>query len=216
MNNLLTQKPVAISVIAAAILIVAAATTQSIPNPSFAQQNNATTTQPTGQNTSSTAIPPRNNASTVIDQGNVTRLTLNRTIIPLQTTTIEVRTITKSIDNKLISELQNTTLSAGAIQSPSIDLSKMTNQTVTNAIGKATSTIITRTDIPYNVTTFQLTTSGQAGNVTQNIAPSEGLLSLFAISPTQQQQSGATPAQGTNSSVIGNITMSNNQTTTSR
>jgi hypothetical protein len=196
MKALLTQKPIAISVIVATILILAAATTQTMPNLSFAQLNNATTTQPAGQNSSDTTARQLNNASIVIDQGNVTSLTLNTTIIPLQKTTIEVRTITKSIDNKLISELQNTTVLAGTTQSSSISLSKMANQTITSAAGQATSVIVTRSVTPYNITTFQLTTTGQNQNITQYVPPSADLLKLFTTNSSQQQvQSNQTTSQ---------------------
>jgi len=183
MKSLSTKMQAAIGGIVGAILIFAAAAQTMPPNQSFAQQSNSTTPQ----TTTPTTNQQQGNETIVVSPGNVTSLTLNSTIIPLQRTTIEVRTTTKSIDSKLISELQNTTVTPGVVQPPSIDLSKVSNQTVSSAAGQATSTIVTRTVIPYNVTTFQLTTTAQNQSTTQNISPSAQLLQLFTNNASQLQ-----------------------------
>jgi hypothetical protein len=180
-------KPTGVIMMAATILIVVAIA-QAMPKQSFAQQNNATASQSLRQNTSLAVDLEQGNQSVILNQGNTTTLTLNSTLIPLQTTTVEIRTITKSVDSKLISELQNLTVTEGAIQqSPSIDLSNIQNQTLTIPTRQAISTIITRTDIPFNITTLQLnSTTGQ--NQTFLIpATTELIEQIFNITPPLQQ-----------------------------
>ena len=119
---------------------------------SFAQ--NTTTT---GQN--ATMAEPQTNQTIFVNEGNVTTLRLNSTVIPLQTTTIQIVTVTKSIDSQMISQVQNMTVTAGATEPPSLDLSGISNQTLVSPAGQSISTIVTRTDVPFNVTSLQLTSN---------------------------------------------------------
>jgi hypothetical protein len=149
--NIHPAKPIFFIMGAALVAIAATELTRQ----SFAQQ-----TQAPIQN--ATVAESQANQTVFVNEGNTTTLTLNSTRIPLQTTTIEIVTVTKSVDNRLISELQNMTVTAGSTEAPSFDLSRVQNQTVTSATGQAVSTIVSRTDIPYNVTTLQFTsTTGQ-------------------------------------------------------
>jgi hypothetical protein len=175
------------------------AVAQEIPKQSFAQQSNATTTQSSGQNASSLTQPlQQGNQSIIKSQGNATTLSLNITTIPLQTSTIEIRTITKSVDSRAISQLSNVTLTNGTVQlSHSMDLSDIKNQTLTVPTGKAISTIITRTDVPYNITTLQLTSGFGQNQTTVIPAFPETIDQLFKITPSLQPSTSTNQTTGT-------------------
>lgn len=186
-----------IVIVMIATMLVITAIAQEMPRQSFAQQN-ATRTQAPGQNVTAGSTPP-SNQTVFMSEGNATTLTMNRTVIPLQTTTIEVVTVTKTVDRELVSRLQNITVTTGEREAPSLDLSRIQNQTVTGATGQAISTIITRTDVPYNMTTFQFTsTTGQNQTFTLNptAAPDQVIEQLFNI-PQQQMPGNRTTQNST-------------------
>ena len=137
-----------------AVMTVGVALALEMPE-SFAQ--NATAT---GQNATTAE---QTNQAFFVSEGNVTTLSLNSTVIPLQTTTIEIVTVTKSIDSQMISQIQNMTIAAGVTEAPPLDLSGIRNQTLFSPMGQSISTIVTRTDVPFNVTTLQF-----ASNTGQN------------------------------------------------
>jgi hypothetical protein len=176
--------------IVALAMLIATAIAQATEKQSLAQQTNNTSSQTLRQNnTSVQSASQQANQTILVSQGNKTTVTVNSTLIPLQITTIEIRTITKSVDSKLISEFQNLTVSAGAEQSRAVDLSKIQNQTVISPTGKAYSTIITRTVTPYNVTTLQLiATLGQNQTFVTTTSP-DAVEQLFKITqPSLEQQ----------------------------
>jgi hypothetical protein len=186
-------RTIVIVIVAAMLAVMAIA--QEMPKQSFAQQN-ATATQAPGQNATRS---PQSNQTVFMSEGNTTTLTMNSTVIPLQTTTIEVVTVTKTIDSELMSELRNMTVTAGETAAPSFDLSRIQNQTVTGATGQAISTIVTRTDVPYNVTTLHFTsTTGQNQTFTLNLttSPEQVIEQLFNI---RQQMSGNQTTQNNTS-----------------
>ncbi len=185
-----------IVIVAIAAMLVIIPIAQEMPKQSFAQQN-ATATQALGQNATGS---PQSNQTVFMSEGNATTLTMNSTVIPLQTTTIEVVTVTKTIDSELMSELRNMTVTADEISAPSFDLSRIQNQTVTGATGQAISTIVTRTDVPYNVTMLHFTsTTGQNQTFTLNLttSPEQVINQLFSI--PQQQISGNQTTQNNTS-----------------
>lgn len=192
-------QPRTIVIAAIAVMLAIIPIAQEMPKQSFAQQN-ATATQAPSQNTMGS---PQSNQTVFMSEGNATTLTMNSTVIPLQTTTIEVVTVTKTIDNELMSELRNMTVTADEISAPSFDLSRIQNQTVTGATGQAISTIVTRTDVPYNVTTLHFTsTTGQNQTFTLNLttSPEQVINQLFNIpqqnisgNQTTQNNTSATP-----------------------
>jgi hypothetical protein len=176
--------------IVALAMLIATAIAQATEKQSLAQQTNNTSSQTLRQNnTSVQSASQQANQTILVSQGNKTTVTVNSTLIPLQITTIDIRTITKSVDSKLISEFQNLTVSAGAEQSRAVDLSKIQNQTVISPTGKAYSTIITRTVTPYNVTTLQLiATLGQNQTFVTTTSP-DAIEQLFKITqPSLEQQ----------------------------
>jgi hypothetical protein len=158
------------------------ATTTTPTNATKAVSTNATTT------TAAVASQAQNQSMHIV-RGNVSVLTLNNTVIPLQKTIIQKQTMTKSVDNNLLSQLGSMTLTA-AVQgnkTSSLGLSNIQNQTATIATGQATTTIVSKTIIPYNVTVTQLSLSSQNHTTVSNTTPSkQDVQQLFQASPSGQ------------------------------
>lgn len=217
------RKTIAVS---AALTVIALAArvifTPIIEKPSFAQRPNATTTI-TGNVTrtaitgNATTTTPTNatraattNATTTIASasqlrnqgmrimsGNATVLTLNNTVVPLEKTIISKQTITKPIDNAMLSKLGNITLTAAipGNKSSTLDFSKIQNHTATVATGQATTTIISRTIIPYNVTMTQLALSAQNHTTTANTTVTQqDVQQLFQANSSRVSGNAITPS----------------------
>jgi hypothetical protein len=140
-------------------------------------QNNQTSSSSSNQTTAKVTGTPQ---STI----------LNKTTIPAQQTTVKVNQTTKPVGQESLKPLQNLTQQQQQ-QQPS-NLSGIQNKTMVVPTGKATTTLVNKTTVPFNQTMVK---SGSA-NQTQ-----------------QQQPSNVTSAAGGSSNASsGNQTQQQNQT----
>ena len=141
-------------------------------------QNNQTSSSSSNQTTAKVTGTPQ---STI----------LNKTTIPAQQTTVKVNQTTKPVGQQSLKPLQNLTQQQQQ-QQPG-NLSGIQNKTMVVPTGKATTTLVNKTTVPFNQTMVK---SGSANQTQQqqpgNVTSAAGGSSSNASSGNQKQQQNQT------------------------
>ncbi len=138
-------------------------------------QNNQTSSSSSNQTTAKVTGTPQ---STI----------LNKTTIPAQQTTVKVNETTKPVGQQSLKPLQNLTQ-----QQPS-NLSGIQNKTMVVPTGKATTTLVNKTTVPFNQTIVKSGSANQTQQQQQpgNVTSAAGGSSSNASSGNQKQQQNQT------------------------
>jgi hypothetical protein len=130
-----------------AVLLSLASLTNSFSSTAFAQGN---------QTTATTASSSNQTGAQVTGQPETT--VLNETTIPAQQTNVTVNQTTEPVGPQVLQPLENLTQSQSAA-----NLSGFENKTMVTPTGKATTTLVNKTTVPFNQT---MVSAGEANQTT--------------------------------------------------
>jgi hypothetical protein len=92
------------------------------------------------------------NQTTATVAGKANATIVNKTTVPAEQTTVTVNQTSKSVGQGGVKPLENQTVKQ-AQQQPAANISSVKNQTMVKPAGKATTTIVNKTNVPFNQTT---------------------------------------------------------------
>ena len=171
-----------------AVLLSLASLTNSLSSTAFAQGNQTTGT--TASSSSSSSSSSNQTGAQVTGQPETT--VLNETTIPAQQTNVTVNQTAEPVGPQALQPLENLTQSQSAA-----NLSGFENKTMVTPTGKATTTLVNKTTVPFNQT---MVGAGEANQTTGQQNQTGG----GQQEQQQQQQSGnATSSQSSASSAGG-------------
>jgi hypothetical protein len=141
-------------------------------------QNNQTSSSSSNQTTAKVTGTPQ---STI----------LNKTTIPAQQTTVKVNQTTKPVGQQSLKPLQNLTQQQQQ-QQPS-NLSGIQNKTMVVPTGKATTTLVNKTTVPFNQTMVKSGSANQTQQQPSNVTSAAGGSSNASSGNQKQQQNQTNP-----------------------
>jgi len=92
------------------------------------------------------------NQTTATVAGKANATIVNKTTVPAEQTTVTVNQTSKSVGQGGLKPLENQTVKQ-AQQQPAANISSVKNQTIVKPAGQATTTIVNKTNVPFNQTT---------------------------------------------------------------
>jgi len=92
------------------------------------------------------------NQTTATVAGKANATIVNKTTVPAEQTTVTVNQTSKSVGQGGLKPLENQTVKQ-AQQQPAANISSVKNQTMVKPAGQATTTIVNKTNVPFNQTT---------------------------------------------------------------
>ena len=116
---------------------------------------------------------------------------LNKTTIPAQQTTVKVNQTTKPVGQQSLKPLQNLTQQQQQ-QQPS-NLSGIQNKTMVVPTGKATTTLVNKTTVPFNQTMVKSGSANQTQQQPGNVTSAAGGSSNASSGNQKQQQNQTNP-----------------------
>ena len=141
-------------------------------------QNNQTSSSSSNQTTAKVTGTPQ---STI----------LNKTTIPAQQTTVKVNQTTKPVGQQSLKPLQNLTQQQQQ-QQPS-SLSDIQNKTMVTPTGKATTTLVNKTTVPFSQTIVKSGSANQTQQQPGNVTSAAGGSSNSSSGNQKQQQNQTNP-----------------------
>ena len=141
-------------------------------------QNNQTSSSSSNQTTAKVTGTPQ---STI----------LNKTTIPAQQTTVKVNQTTKPVGQQSLKPLQNLTQQQQQ-QQPS-NLSGIQNKTMVTPTGKATTTLVNKTTVPFSQTIVKSGSANQTQQQPGNVTSAAGGSSNSSSGNQTQQQNQTNP-----------------------
>jgi hypothetical protein len=117
------------------------------------------------------------NQTTATVTGKANATIVNKTTVPAEQTTVTVNQTSKSVGQGGVKPLENQTVKQ-AQQQPAANISSVKNQTMVKPAGKATTTIVNKTNVPFNQTTVttgnETTTPTSPASQSNQSAQSQG------------------------------------------
>ena len=153
------------------ILLAFASLTISLVSTAYAQGNQTT------------SIPPSPNQTGAQVTGQPETTVLNKTTVPAQQTNVTVNQTTQPVSPQALQPLENLTQSQAAA-----NLSGIENKTMVTPTGNATTTIVSKTTVPFNQT---MVSAGEANQTTGQQQQGQGQGQQTSNATSSSQQSGA-------------------------